>query len=389
MKISQNLQHYFTDMSRFCTLTPAEEATCTKNIDKYFDLLVDTMLKLEPVQIYIFNIWRDIKKKDKSSSKLAEEYGNTRYKAANLAVQVDTCINAAIRAHQKGDADSVIDNLKNAGISKNVYFDAVDNIPRLTDNDRKCLEKCRNNVVQYRQKLICSNLRLVINFARRFNGYGISIDDLIQEGNLGLIRAVEKFDSSRNLKFSTYAAWWIRQSFIKARKKQGNTIRLPAHIHDALSKLKHCRLNLLSSLEREPSIAELSNASGIAASNIEKLMSIKSELIPLESPVSLSDRGNKQPKYLGDYIEDNGIPVDAKLDITKREDNLVPILYQYLTNIEAEVVILRFGLNNKKSHTLYEVAQKFDLSRERIRQIEHEAIRKLKKVSSLKSYLDI
>ena len=382
-----NLQRYFSEMGKFPVLTPAEEMECAQNIVKHFDKLVDEMLAAPFVWQHVFTSWQRIKADGRASNKLAEEYGNPKHNAEDLTLQVDANVEAAINlarssANPEIIADRVAYHLKSAGLSKHIILDLVDETlaqPILNDDMRGRISDARDGVVKYRHQLVNANLRLVINFAKKFNGYGIPLEDLIQEGNIGLMRAAEKFDPSRNLKFSTYAAWWIRQSFIKALKKQGKTIRLPSHIHDAMSKLKKAHEELFGVLRREPSLEELGERVEMAVDLVEKLMALKSEPLSLETPISFSsNRSDNRPKYLKDFIEDDSIDPNGDIDLSRREEALIGAIKTHLTKYEGRIILLRFGLDGNDPHTLEQIADRLNKSRERIRQVETNAVKKLR-----------
>jgi RNA polymerase sigma factor (sigma-70 family) len=200
----------------------------------------------------------------------------------------------------------------------------------------------RDEVLRIRKIFIESNLRLVVNFAKKFQGLGVPLADLIQEGNLGLMRAVEKFEPERGLKFSTYAAWWIRQGFIKAIKKNSNTIRLPSHIHDELNDIHRKWESLALELRREPTLAEVAIRAGTTETRLEKLLNLQIGPIPLETPVSGRDSGKS--KLVSDYIQSENEDIIETLDGNRLSENLRDAIHKHLTDIERSVVTLRYGL---------------------------------------------
>ena len=268
-----------------------------------------------------------------------------------------------------------------------MYLKEIGKVPLLTAEEEKELAmKMEAGDMEAKKRLAEANLRLVVSIAKRYVGRGMLFLDLIHEGNLGLIKAVEKFDYRKGYKFSTYATWWIRQAITRAIADQARTIRIPVHMVETINKLIRVQRQLLQELGREPYPEEIAEKMGLPVERVREIQKISQEPVSLETPI-----GEEEDSHLGDFIQDDNVPVPAEAAaFTLLKEQLVEVLGT-LTEREQKVLCLRFGLEDGRARTLEEVGKEFDVTRERIRQIEAKALRKLRHPSrsrKLKDYLD-
>ena len=268
-----------------------------------------------------------------------------------------------------------------------MYLKEIGKVPLLSaDEEIKLAKRMEEGDEVAKKKLAEANLRLVVSIAKRYVGRGMLFLDLIQEGNLGLIKAVEKFDYRKGYKFSTYATWWIRQAITRAIADQARTIRIPVHMVETINKLIRVSRQLLQELGREPSPEEIAAEMDIPVERVREILKISQEPVSLETPI-----GEEEDSHLGDFIQDENVPVPADAAaFTLLKEQLDEVLGT-LTEREQKVLRLRFGLDDSRARTLEEVGKEFNVTRERIRQIEAKALRKLRHPSrsrKLKDYLD-
>jgi RNA polymerase primary sigma factor len=268
-----------------------------------------------------------------------------------------------------------------------MYLKEIGKVPLLSaEEEVELAKRMEAGDTEAKRRLAEANLRLVVSIAKRYVGRGMLFLDLIQEGNLGLIKAVEKFDYTKGYKFSTYATWWIRQAITRAIADQARTIRIPVHMVETINKLIRVSRQLLQELGRDPHPEEIAKEMGMPVEKVREIMKISQEPVSLETPI-----GEEEDSHLGDFIPDDDVPAPAEAAaFTLLKEQLIDVL-DTLTPREEKVLRLRFGLDDGRARTLEEVGKEFNVTRERIRQIEAKALRKLRHPSrskKLKDYLD-
>jgi len=303
-------------------------------------------------------------------------------------VELATGLDIDLDLDKDKEADlSMVDGQINIDDHVRMYLKEIGKVPLLTaDEEIDLAKRMQEGDEEAKQRLAEANLRLVVSIAKRYVGRGMLFLDLIQEGNLGLIKAVEKFDYEKGFKFSTYATWWIRQAITRAIADQARTIRIPVHMVETINKLIRVSRQLLQELGRDPTPDELAKEMQMPVEKVREILKIGQEPVSLETPI-----GEEEDSHLGDFIPDDDIPAPAEAAaFTLLKEQLINVL-DTLTEREQKVLRLRFGLDDGRARTLEEVGKEFNVTRERIRQIEAKALRKLRHPSrskKLKDYLD-
>jgi len=282
---------------------------------------------------------------------------------------------------------AVVDANVNIDDHVRMYLKEIGKVPLLSfEEESNLAQRMENGDVLARERLVEANLRLVVSIAKRYVGRGMHFLDLIQEGNLGLIKAVEKFDYKKGFKFSTYATWWIRQAITRAIADQARTIRIPVHMVETINKLLRVSKQLLQEMGREPTAEEVGREMQMSVDKVREIQKLSQDPVSLETPI-----GEEEDSHIGDFIPDNDAPAPAEAAaFTLLKEQLMNVL-ETLTEREKKVLILRFGLGDGKARTLEEVGREFNVTRERIRQIEAKALRKLRhpgRSKKLKDYLE-
>lgn len=346
-------------------------------LDEIYTLFMD--LGIEVMDVKREAIWGNQGKKNKSELDLEEdewlELDEEFPDEGDSASDKDDKEEKEEDAEEKAQAAKKRANLKEiANDSVRMYLSEIGRVDLLSADEEIRLAKAiaKGDPVA-KQKLAEANLRLVVSIAKKYIGRGLSFLDLIQEGNIGLFRAVEKFDPKRGFKFSTYATWWIRQAITRAIADQARTIRIPVHMVETINKLTHTQRRLLQEFGREPTVDELASEMDMEIKKVRHILKISQDIVSLEAPV-----GAEEDSKLGDFIEDDDAisPSDSTNRQIMKEN--IHYMLQYLTPREQKIIRMRFGLDDGIGHTLEEVGKEFGVTRERIRQIEAKILQKMR-----------
>ncbi len=352
-------------------------------IEKYFPNMDISEAKLGHIVDYLQNKGIDVLRTDINDDNILMDFEDD-------SKSIDELSNDELESELDFDLDLDLTDLENnINIEDHVrmYLKEIGKVPLLTsDEEIELAKRMEQGDEEAKKKLAEANLRLVVSIAKRYVGRGMQLLDLIQEGNLGLMKAVKKFDYKKGYKFSTYATWWIRQAITRAIADQARTIRIPVHMVETINKLLRVSRQLLQELGREPTNEEIAERMDIPVSRVREILKISQDPISLETPI-----GEEEDSHLGDFIKDENItsPADAVAFVLLKEQ-LNEVLGT-LTPREQQVLKLRFGLDDGRTRTLEEVGKEFNVTRERIRQIEAKALRKLRHPSrsrKLKDFLD-
>ena len=346
-------------------------------LDEVYSLFID--LGVEVIDVKDSLIWDKSGSGNKSTGKKEQEKETEEQEAlthviATAGIPTDDVKGTSADEAKRKKKEREVDLLEISNDSVRMYLSEIGRVP-LIDGKKEVelARRIRKGDASAKQQLAEANLRLVVSIAKKYIGRGLSFLDLIQEGNIGLFRAVEKFDPERGFKFSTYATWWIRQAITRAIADQARTIRIPVHMVETINKLTHTQRRTVQELGREPTVEELAVELEMDVKKVRHILKISQDIISLEAPV-----GSEEDNTLGDFIEDKDAvsPFEATNKQLKKES--VHDMLKFLTPRERKIVEMRFGLMDGIGHTLEEVGKEFGVTRERIRQIEAKVLQKMR-----------
>lgn len=370
---ASSITKYFHEIKSCSRLSKEAEREVADNKERCFLELQDKVLSYPKSWELIFSMWKHVKDNNKSCSKLTEDHGNFRFKAAELASELEKNLSKASEEFLFGDDSQVPNLIKSARLSKSIYLEVANKLVA----EYPEIQGYLNSFYQYRDELVKANFKLVINYAKNFNIHGVSFEDLLQEGNLGLIRASEKFDPSKGHKFSTYATWWIRQSFIHLVKTQSKTIRLPSHIHNSLTKLKKVNEEFEFRNNRDATLQELSELTGLSERSIEQLYESRVDPVPLEMFVNeFNGNSGQKVQQVKEFIEDS-VDYEERIFDSINKEKLLSIMDAALEPEEKAVLLLRFGIHEPEL-TFCAISERLDLSKQTIKYLYTRGLLKLK-----------
>jgi len=343
--------------------------------EMFFDLGVDVVSRKKLQKMQLKNLSSDTQDTDKKKAKTAKkDEALIKSVEAKLGTPSEPSDDDLKETETKEKEVMKVNLSDISNDSIRMYLCEIGQVDLLSGKDEIDLaQKIRQGDQEAKGKLATANLRLVVSIAKKYIGRGLSFSDLIQEGNLGLFRAVEKFDPDRGFKFSTYATWWIRQAITRAIADQARTIRIPVHMVETINKLTHTQRRLVQELGREPLVEELAAEMDLEVKKVRHIMKISQEIVSLESPV-----GSEEDSKLADFIPDDESLSPSEVTNRNLIKEKIHEILQYLTDRERMIIELRFGLKDGIALTLEEVGKKFNVTRERIRQIEAKVLQKLR-----------
>jgi len=375
------IDYYFGDLNKYPTMDQTElnkKLTLVYIQTDNFEALLAG--ELEAQKIYVEE-WRDVRRSGKRVHKMSSLTGKTQLENAQISNKINTAMK---RVEAGADKMTAQEHIMGCNFSMTVHYRVLEKFrPVGASCVLSVLDFWKANIIELNNEIAAANLKLVIKFAKEYQHVGVPLSDLIQEGNIGLMRAIEKFDPSKGLKFTTYAVWWIKQGFLKVIKQNNRLIRIPTHIQETLSRIAKVRETIVEETGAEPTLAFLAEQEGMTEEELETLYNVCMEPISIETVVT-----GEQNKQLKDFIPDTTVDLEADLDAHSLTQEIQKALDAHLTSTEKEVIIHRYGLFNQTVHTLEEIATKMDKSRERIRQLEASAKKKLGDLAdNLKGYV--
>jgi RNA polymerase sigma factor (sigma-70 family) len=375
------IDHYFSDLNKYPPM-PQEKLNEKLMLIKFNTDAFVGLLSYQPeAQRLYVKEWRDMLHSGRRVHKMSKLTGKSQLENAIISNNINTAMK---KVELSVDRDVAAEFIAVAQFNMATHYKVFKeycNQPGISPGVVAPLAATKQNIIDLHNDIASANLKLVIKFAKEYQHVGVPLSDLIQEGNIGLMRAIEKFDISKGLKFTTYAVWWIKQGFLKAIKQSNRLIRIPTHIQETLSRISKVRETIAEETGIEPTMSYLAVQEGMNEEELETLYNVSMEPISIETVVT-----GEQNKQLKDFIPDTTVDLEADLDAINLSEEITKAVDQVLTSAEKDVIISRYGLYGQSMHTLSEIASKMNKSRERIRQLEASAKKKLATVGNLKGY---
>lgn len=377
------IDYYFSDLNKYPSITHEELTRKLELVRLLSDnFICHFLMDWNSIPLYVQE-WETMVSSGKRVHKMSRITGRTQIENGEISTQ----INREMR-HARLDSVNNLpahNHIMACNFNMQVHYRVFERFKEKGNPDLiQYLAATKAEIIRLQNEIAEANLKLVIKFAKDYQHVGVPLSDLIQEGNIGLMRAIEKFDPGKGLKFTTYAVWWIKQGFLKSIKSANRLIRIPTHIQETLSRINKTREAILENTGTEPSLDTLAKSEGLTEEELEMLYNVSMEPISIETVVA-----GEQAKQLKDFIPDPTVDVNRDADLARARSQIADALDMHLTEAERLVIVCRYGLFSETVHTLEEIAAKMSKSRERIRQIEANALKKLKThVSWLEEFND-
>lgn len=370
------IDYYFSDINNHPTLSAEDLSAKLAMLGILSKNFIQTMVNTRGVGPLYIKEWEAMVASGRRVHKMSRLTGKTQLENATISNDINKEMRRATIDMGNGDNGdySIQNHIIACNFNMQVHYKVLDVAKDiLMAPCWEYLATLKKGIIILQNEIAQANLKLVIKFAKEYQHVGVPLSDLIQEGNIGLMRAIEKFDQTKGLKFTTYAVWWIRQGFLKVIKSNNRLIRIPTHIQETLSRIAKVRAEAVDRTGLDPSLEALAASEGMSAQELETLYNVCMDPISIETVVA-----GEQAKQLKDFIPDEEVDLEKDIDLASLRNGIADALDKHLTEAEKLVIICRFGLFNETVHTLEEIASKMDKSRERIRQLEATAKAKLK-----------
>ena len=383
------IDYYFGDLNKYPAMPQATLNDKLSLVHANMAAFISSLANREEAWTLYVDEWQDVLRSGKRVHKMSVLTGKTQLENMQISNRISKNMRKVADSLTELQPDRHLNEraIVDCQFSMALHYRVQEKYRLLTGADNHdwfttYLDVRKKTIIELNNEIAAANLKLVIKFAKEYQHVGVPLSDLIQEGNIGLMRAIEKFDPSKGLKFTTYAVWWIKQGFLKVIKQNNRLIRIPTHIQETLSRIAKVREAYIEETGSEPSLAMVAEQEGMTEEELETLYNVCMEPISIETVVT-----GEQNKQLKDFIPDTTVDLEADLDAHSLTEEIKKALEAHLTSVEKEVIIHRYGLFGQTVHTLEEIATLMDKSRERIRQLESSAKKKLENLAlNLKGY---